>query len=361
MKTIKYILIIVGIVTFNIVSNSQSKSEISDFAILDSNMDGEIDPYEALDVLLTMQDKNGKKLTLKSFKKAIKRYKKDKNSEINEIFSEFDENDNNIVEFYEVDNEEFMPFIAMMDSDGSKSVTKEEVENFRFEDAMFLSDRDLKKEIKQIFKEYGKSKTITLSSVADSIKSQVADWDLNSDGVVTRQEAFEYMKPNNTPASFNVKGDIAYMSGVINSSTPAKVLELVNEHPNVKTIEMLHVPGSIDDVSNLRASLYIHKFGLNTRLNSKSVIASGGTDFFLAGKVRTVVKGAKIGVHSWGGGTKAATDLSKSDKAHKKYLNYYRKVNIPEEFYWYTLKAAPADDIHNMTEEEIIKYNVRTN
>ena len=90
------------------------------------------------------------------------------------------------------------------------------------------------------------------------------------------------------------------------------------------------------------------------------MIASGGTDFFLAGKHREVAEGAKIGVHSWAGGTKAATDLPKRHKAHKKYLNYYNQVNIPEDFYWYTLDAAPAESIHNMTEEEIMKYRIRT-
>jgi hypothetical protein len=89
-------------------------------------------------------------------------------------------------------------------------------------------------------------------------------------------------------------------------------------------------------------------------------VASGGTDFFLAGRERTVVNGAMIGVHSWGGGPKAATELPKKHRAHKKYLEYYRAIDIPEEFYWYTLDAAPASDIHFMTEEEIIKYKIRT-
>lgn len=123
---------------------------------------------------------------------------------------------------------------------------------------------------------------------------------------------------------------------------------------------MIHVPGSIDDVSNLRASLYVHQFELNIRLNERSIIASGGTDFFLAGKERIVAKGAKIGVHSWSGGSKPATELSKKHKAHKKYLDYYRIVNIPDEFYWFTLEAAPAHDIHFMTEEEIEIYKIRT-
>jgi hypothetical protein len=35
-------------------------------------------------------------------------------------------------------------------------------------------------------------------------------------------------------------------------------------------------------------------------------------------------------------------------------LNYYKVVGIPQAFYWCTLEAAPASDIHIMTEDEII-------
>lgn len=33
-------------------------------------------------------------------------------------------------------------------------------------------------------------------------------------------------------------------------------------------------------------------------------------------------------------------------------------MDIPTDFYWYTLDAADADNIHNMTVEEIKKYNI---
>jgi hypothetical protein len=79
---------------------------------------------------------------------------------------------------------------------------------------------------------------------------------------------------------------------VITASTPATILQLLFEHPEVTSIEMLTVLGSIDDVANLRTSLYVHKFGLNTKLNANISVASGGTDFFLAGRQRIVEKRA---------------------------------------------------------------------
>ena len=263
---------------------------------MDSNQDGFINPFEALDVFLMMRD-NREDIHLDDISKLTAKLKNERNQEALDLLKDVDKNGNDIIEFSEVD-EKVLSFLKYMDKDSSGSVTK--------------------------------------------------------------QEAFDYMKADNTPVSFNIQNNIVFMTGVITASTPAKVLELIFEHPNVKTIEMINVPGSIDDVSNLRASLYIHQFGLSTRLNERSIIASDGTDFFLAGKEREVAKGAKIGVHSWSGGAKPATELPKNHIAHKKYIDYYKIVNIPTEFYWYTLEAAPAYDIHFMREEEIKKYKVRT-
>lgn len=356
----KYLrLIAILLMALPIIGFAQN-NETSDLEILDGNNDGIINPYEALDVLLLMQKEAKGDLKLKDLKKAIDAYEKESNDEVNDILKELDANKNGIVEFSEVDDEEFLMFLLMMDTDKSESVTKKEMNDFNFEDAFFLSDKEIKKEIKNNFNEFSKTDIIVLSELNDTIRVNFEEWDLNRNGLLTKQEAFDFVKADNSPAFFTVVGDTAFMKGVINSSTPARVLELVFEHPNVKTISMINVPGSIDDVSNLRASLYVHQFELNTYLSETSSVASGGTDFFLAGKERTVKSGAKIGVHSWGGGAKAATELSKNHKAHKKYLNYYRIVNIPEEFYWYTLEAAPAKSIHFMTEDEIELFKIRT-
>ncbi len=71
--------------------------------------------------------------------------------------------------------------------------------------------------------------------------------------------------------------------------------------------------------------------------------------------------GATIGVHSWAGdsGVDGST-FPKDDPEHQKYINYYRAVGIPETFYWYTMEAASARDIHIMTEDEITTYGIRT-
>jgi Ca2+-binding EF-hand superfamily protein len=342
-----------------VIGIAQNK-QTTDFDILDSNQDGIINPYEALDVLLMMSKDNKENIRLDDIAKLASKLRKEQKQEVLDMLKDVDKNKNDIIEFSEADDEVIW-FLKSMDKDKSKSVTKQELFDFNFEEAFFLSEKDIQKEIKQIFNEFTSTETITLRELNDTIRSEFEEWDLNRDGQLSKQEAFDYMKADNSAVEFRVEGDIAFMTGCITATTPAKVLELIYEHPNVKTIEMIHVPGSIDDVANLRASLYVHQFGLNIRLNERSIIASGGTDFFLAGKKREVTKGAKIGVHSWSGGAKPATELSKNHKSHKKYLEYYKIVNIPAEFYWYTLEAASADDIHFMTEEEIELYNIKTN
>lgn len=94
-------------------------------------------------------------------------------------------------------------------------------------------------------------------------------------------------------------------------------------------------------------------------------IASGGTDFFLAGMKRTKGKNTRIGVHSWADGLgKTATDYPKGDQNHEPYINYYESIGMTrqqaEAFYYFTINAATAENIHWMTDAEIAKYKMLT-
>lgn len=98
-----------------------------------------------------------------------------------------------------------------------------------------------------------------------------------------------------------------------------------------------------------------------TYLPAQGEIASGGTDLFLAGVRRIVERGARIGVHSWSiDGADTGDTLARDHPEHEVYLSYYRDVGIAEDFYWYTLQAAPPEDIHWMTEEEMALYVIYT-
>ncbi|CAL2103097.1 Zn-dependent amino-or carboxypeptidase, M28 family [Tenacibaculum sp. 190130A14a] len=174
-------------------------------------------------------------------------------------------------------------------------------------------------------------------------------WALKMEG---EQSALFYFKNN--------QKDSLYMKGVIYSGTYTDLTQKLNEHPSITTLVMEEVPGSIDDEVNLKVSREIRSNNINTYIPKNGWVASGGTDMFLAGKKRQIAISAKLGVHSWADMEKTATDYPKEDSSHTKYLEYYKEMDIPTDFYWYTLQAAPADGIHWMTPIEINTFKVVT-
>jgi hypothetical protein len=171
--------------------------------------------------------------------------------------------------------------------------------------------------------------------------------------------------PTYEAATFEIDGEIARMYGVIDQTTPDRVHELVTDHPEVRTIVMIDVPGSADDPANLRASRMVREHGLRTVIPSDAVVASGGVDFFLAGEERWVETCAKLGVHSWDedaedGSLLLGNEVPRDHPIHTMFLDYYAEMGIPADFYWFTLEAAPSEKIHWMSDEEILRYAMVT-
>ncbi|MEE9394557.1 MAG: hypothetical protein V3W41_18845 [Planctomycetota bacterium] len=200
---------------------------------------------------------------------------------------------------------------------------------------------------------------VELRDLDADMKKEFSQYDKDGNGRAQFEEILDSFLSEEPLASFAVEGDRAIMSGVIGPTTPGRALELVLAHPEVRTIVMKKVPGSMDDDSNLWAARLIHRMGLNTELPDGAEIASGGVDFFLAGVQRKVAKTAIIGVHSWDGGDHQGSEVPKDHPGHKMFLDFYPEIGIDNAFYWYTLKAAPADGIHWMTEKEIKKFGLR--
>lgn len=162
-------------------------------------------------------------------------------------------------------------------------------------------------------------------------------------------------------ACYIIDGKQAWMYGVIGDSAFQAYEQLRRSHPDVEEIVLVDVPGSANDEENTRTGRALHSDRLNTRLLANSEIASGGVDFFLAGIRRSVETGARIGVHSWSdsSGTVPA-NLPRDHPAHRIYLDYYNAIGYQqgEEFYFFTLQAAPADQIHWMTPAEISRLQM---
>lgn len=165
---------------------------------------------------------------------------------------------------------------------------------------------------------------------------------------------------DHTPLSLTLLGDEVIASGEIDADSLGLFNDIIVKNPNVKTLVLKYVGGSVDDEANIEFARFVRKMGINTRVPSDGLVASGGTDLFLAGHGRVVEPGGCVGVHAWAAEDFTALDLSRSDPEHDRYLSYYKDIGIHADFYWFTLQAAPADAMHWMTAEEVMQFGMVT-
>ena len=159
---------------------------------------------------------------------------------------------------------------------------------------------------------------------------------------------------------FRVEGENLLMSGEINSQTLKQFEQIYRENPRITTLVELDVPGSLDDDTMIPLAYRVRELGLNTHLRASSRIYSGGVDLFLAGTKRTMEKGAVIGVHSWSDGVRDASDFPRDAPEHEQNRKYIEDMLGSDDFYWFTIYAAPADGIHTMSDNEIVRYRLLT-
>lgn len=159
---------------------------------------------------------------------------------------------------------------------------------------------------------------------------------------------------------FKVEGATLFMEGEINSKTMKQFEAVIAQNPGITTLVELEVPGSLDDDTMIPLAYRVRELGLNTHLTSDSKIYSGGVDLFLAGVKRTMENGAKIGVHSWSDGSREAKDYPRDAPEHEQNRKYVEDMLGDDTFYWFTIYAAPADDIHIMSLDEINTYGLLT-
>ncbi len=159
---------------------------------------------------------------------------------------------------------------------------------------------------------------------------------------------------------FRVEGDKLYMSGLINSKTQAEFEEVYAANPGITTLVEEVVEGSVDDDAMIKLAYRLRELGINTHLLADSEIYSGGVDLFLAGVERTMESGAVVGVHSWSDQFKEATDYPRDAPEHEQNRKYIEDMLGDDSFYWFTIEAAPADEIYEMNNTEIVTYGLLT-
>ena len=173
----------------------------------------------------------------------------------------------------------------------------------------------------------------------------------------------DFDEPFDLGLELDARGDALFVRGVVDSDSYGQVYDVLNGELRIGTLVFTMVPGSADDDTNLELGRALRRAGIVTYLPARGTIASGGTDLFLSGVRRVVESGALVGVHSWStddSHAPTALSLPRDHPEHEKYLNYYRYMGIPEDFYWFTLQAAPPEGMHWMTEEEMAKYRIYT-
>ena len=166
-----------------------------------------------------------------------------------------------------------------------------------------------------------------------------------------------------------IDDNTAELDGIINSASLRDFNAMISAYPDINEIRIINCDGSEDDEINLQLSRLVHQRNTAIHLVEEGLIASGGTDFFLAGSTRTKGNNTRIGVHSWSreddnGNEVEATDFPEGHEFHLPYINYYTSVGFTqqqaEDFYYFTINAAPADGIHWMTDQEIAQYEMLT-
>ncbi|WGK70351.1 hypothetical protein P0082_05680 [Candidatus Haliotispira prima] len=164
-------------------------------------------------------------------------------------------------------------------------------------------------------------------------------------------------------AVVEVRENKAYLDGILGIRSFLLLQDVIENNPEVDTLVLGKIPGSLFDAVNTASGKLLRKAGLNTEVTSTSKVSSGGVDLFAAGVKRHYTRGAELGVHSWCCvGDKAADQISQNSPAHRNQLKYFTFVlgDTGKDFYFYTLQASGFDNIHIMSEEEIKTYNLAT-
>jgi hypothetical protein len=160
------------------------------------------------------------------------------------------------------------------------------------------------------------------------------------------------------PLEFHVDGDAIVARGEIDASAIDAFDDVLEQYPDIKTLVLQYVPGSVDDNANLVLARTVHEEGFTTIVPGDGLVASGGTDLFLAGTTRVLHKDACVGVHSWADENGEGKDVPRGNREHRSYLSYYDSIEIDQEFYWYTLEVATAQDMHWMSSDDISQYDL---
>lgn len=161
-------------------------------------------------------------------------------------------------------------------------------------------------------------------------------------------------------ATFTVQGNTAVMRGMIDRSTSNAIIDLMSENDQVRTIVMQRVTGSTGYRELRDAARLIRDYRLTVHVPDGGYVAPAAIDFFIAGWKRSAGAGANIAVGSWFDGDNYGVDLPRHNSLHYGYLTWLRENGIPEDYYWFSLTAAPKGEERPLTRDELIRFRLVT-
>lgn len=325
--------------------------------LFDTNGDGVIDPFESMDAILVMQEEiGGEELTMEAITRLVERWHEEEREDVARLFEDLDLDEDGALSRSEMDDE-LLEYLDVIDSDGDGTITPAEMLEAGELEPLFYDESEIQEEVASLFLrlDLDRSGSITQAE-AGSEWPYFMEMDFDLDDHLSRAEVVRAYRADNKEATFEIEGDTARIEGVLTTRFPADVLRLLFEHPEVRTLELSYILGSLDDDANLRACRYIRRHGLDTHVPSGGLVASGGTDLFLSGRHRTCGDRAMVGVHSWSWMGDDGDQLPRDHEEHRIYLDFYEEMGIPEAFYWFTLEAASADEVHWMSLSELRQY-----
>ena len=159
-----------------------------------------------------------------------------------------------------------------------------------------------------------------------------------------------------------VSEQVAEMSGAVNSATPRQFRAMLRSHPGIRTLNLVDVPGTVDDDANLALARMVRAREIDTYVPANGSVRSGGVELFAAGKTRIAEPGAEFVVHSWRDGKGyEANDFPMSDPVHQGYIHYYEDMGLNADdaraFYALT-NSVPNAGQRVVTLEELRKYKL---
>lgn len=332
-------------------------SHVPSLQLLDINMDGVLEPFEAADAILRTQEAfESDVVRVDDLVRSALMAPASQRQELNDIWHDLNTDGDAYLVATEID-ESMWPLLSERDLNEDDRISRDEYEGImQLEGELFT---EMEAAAIRSESDTDRDGRISRAEAFDDPELH-AEADEDRDGFVEHDELMVILSEWDASLRFNVAGDTAFVEGTIDGTTPGRVMQLVIEHPEVRTLVLQNLPGSMDDDSSLLACRMIRQHGFATHVPADGEIASGGVDMFMSGERRSVSPGGKLGVHSWGGVGEAGDQLPRDHEAHEMYLEFFREMDVPEAFYWFTIDAAGPEDIHWMTEVELMHYGCIT-